>query len=148
MDGGVSPDDLGVLDPVPRQVSLSSGMVIDVRPLVVRTILPFVRALSEPAREAIAAPDMDFWGIVADYGEEIVSALAVALAMPKSAIECLTPGDYEECFDAVLQANRDFFVRWLRDPWMRRAVKTREEASADGPMSLQPSSPQDTPQSE
>ena len=53
MDGGPSADDLSVLDPAPRQVTLSSGMAVDVLPITVRQLVPFVRALG-PAREALA----------------------------------------------------------------------------------------------
>jgi hypothetical protein len=141
MDGGPSPDDLSVLAPEPRQVRLASGMVVDVLPVTVRQLAPFVRALG-PAREALAGPDADVWQLIADYGEAITAGLSVALAMPVSAIECLSPGDYLACLNAVLEANRDFFGSWLLRPTMAAAAR-KSEQSADGPMSSSLSFPQD-----
>jgi hypothetical protein len=142
MDGGASPDDLSVLDPAPRQVHLASGLVIDVLPITVRQLVPFVRALG-PAREAMAKLDMDEWVLIALYGDEIREAMSIALAMPVSAIECMRPGDYMTCLNAVLETNRDFFVSWLIRPMMAAAAR-KSEQPADGPMSSPDSSPTDT----
>jgi hypothetical protein len=138
MDGGPSPDDLSVLDPTPRRVTLASGMVVDVLPITVRQLVPFVRALG-PSREAMAKPEMDIWVLIALYGEEITAALSVALAMPVSAIECLSPGDYMACLNAMLEANRDFFGSWLLRPTMAAAAR-KSEQSGDGQMLSSPSS--------
>jgi hypothetical protein len=142
MDGGPSPDDLSVLDPAPRRVVLTSGLVVDVLPITVRQLVPFVRALG-PAREALAEPAADVWQLIADHGEAITAGLSVALAMPVSAIECLSPGDYMACLNATLEANRDFFGSWLLRPTMAAAAR-KSEQSADGQMSSPPLSPTDT----
>jgi hypothetical protein len=141
-DGSVSPDDLGILDPVPERVTLSSGLLLDVHPLTVRQLSPFVRALG-PAREALADPAADVWDLIADYGEDITEALTVALAMPRTAIECLSPADYLDALNAMLRANRDFFGLWLFTPAMARAARTLEAAA--GPTPSPTSSPPDTP---
>ena len=80
---------------------------------------------------------------IADYGEDITAGLSVALAMPVSAIECLSPGDYMACINAVLEANRDFFGSWLLRPTMAAAARI-SEAAEDGQMSSPPLSPTDT----
>ena len=141
-DGSLSPDDLGILDPVPERVKLSSGLLLDVHPLTVRQLAPFVRALG-PAREALADPAADVWDIIADYGEDIAEGLAVALVMPQSAIECLSPGDYLDALNAVLRVNADFFGSWLSAPTRARMARTMEQLPADGPMPSPLSSPPD-----
>jgi len=146
MADGSSADDLTVLTPEPRRVTLASGLMVDVHPITVRQLVPFVRALG-PAREAMAAPAADVWELIADYGEDITEGLSVALAMPVRAIECLSPGDYMGCLNAVLEANRDFFGSWLLRPTMKRAAMMNAEASEVGRMSSPPLSPTDTPES-
>lgn len=135
-----SPDDLGVLDPVSRHVDLANGAMLEVLPLTVRQLPAFVRALG-PAREAMADPDVDIWDLIADHGESIAEALPVAIQMPRDVVECMPPGDYLTCLNAVLEANRDFFFSWILRPTVKMWEKSAEP-SPDGPMYCPSSLPQ------
>lgn len=134
-----SPDDLGVLDPAPRRVTLSSGLAVDVTPITVRQLVPFVRALG-PARDAMADGDVDLWDLIADYGEDLQEAVAVALALPLSAVSDLLSIDFLDCLNAVMEINRDFFASWLLAPTMKAARIRATGQPEDGQMSYMDSS--------
>ena len=140
-----SPDDLGVLAPVARRVDLANGAVVEVLPLTVRQLRAFLRALGT-ARDDMADPEVDVWDHIADHGEAITDALAVAIDMPRALVNELPHGDYLACINAVMEANRDFFTSWLLRPTMARWARSAE-ASPDGPMFSPASSPQGTTQS-
>jgi hypothetical protein len=127
----LSPDDLGVLDPPRIQVELASGGVLVLAPIRVRDLLAFVRALG-PIREAMAAPDPDLWQIIADHGERITTALALACGVPAAVIEGLEPGEYMDAMDAMLRANQRFFLSWLHRPILRAALQS-QASPEDGP---------------
>jgi hypothetical protein len=128
----LSPDDLGVLAPPRAEIKLASGTVLVLSPVRVRHLAAFVRALG-PSWRGIVSPDRDLWDLIAEYGDNLSEALAIAAEVPRETVEAMQPGEYLEALDAMLRINGGFFGRWLRDRMMTAALLQMRDQSAGGP---------------
>jgi hypothetical protein len=126
-----APDDLSVLDPPRVQIPLASGGTLVLTPLRVRSLAAFVRALG-PIRDRLADPDCDLWQLIADDGEALTAALAIAADVPVEVIEGMEPGEFMTALDAMLRVNSGFFLSWLLAPILR-AAQIRKAPAEDGP---------------
>jgi hypothetical protein len=126
-----APDDLSVLDPPRVQIPLASGGTLVLTPLRVRSLAAFVRALG-PIRDRLADPDCDLWQLIADDGEALTAALAVAADAPLEVIEGMEPGEFMTALDAMLRVNSGFFLSWLLAPILR-AAQIQTAPAAAGP---------------
>jgi hypothetical protein len=126
-----APDDLSVLDPPRVQIPLASGGTLVLTPLRVRSLAAFVRALG-PIRDRLADPDCDLWQLIADDGEALTAALAVAADAPIEVLEGMEPGEFMTALDAMLRVNSGFFLSWLLAPILR-AAQIKTAPAEDGP---------------
>ena len=126
-----APDDLSVLDPPRLQILLASGGSLVLTPLRVRSLAAFVRALG-PIRDRLADPDCDLWQLIADDGEALTAALAVAADVPVDVIEAMDPGEFMTALEAMLRVNSGFFLSWLLAPILR-AAQIKTAPAEDGP---------------
>jgi hypothetical protein len=126
-----APDDLSVLDPPRVQIPLASGGTLVLTPLRVRSLAAFVRALG-PIRDRLADPDCDLWQLIADDGEALTAAMAVAADVPLDVIEGMEPGEFMTALDAMLRVNAGFFLSWLLAPILR-AAQIQTAPAAAGP---------------
>ena len=127
----LAPDDLSVLDPPRVQIPLASGGTLVLTPLRVRSLAAFVRALG-PIRDRLADPDCDLWQLIADDGEALTAALAIAADVPIEVIEGMEPGEFMSALDAMLRVNAGFFLSWLLVPILR-AAQIQTAPAAAGP---------------
>jgi hypothetical protein len=135
-----APDDLSVLDPPRVQIPLASGGTLVLTPLRVRSLAAFVRALGPKSpdaprpwlRDKLADPDCDLWQLIADDGEALTAALAVAADVPLEVIEGMEPGEFMTALDAMLRVNSGFFLSWLLAPILR-AAQIKTAPAEDGP---------------
>jgi hypothetical protein len=126
-----APDDLSVLDPPRVQIPLASGGTLVLTPLRVRSLAAFVRALG-PIRDRLADPDCDLWQLIADDGEALTAALAIAADVPIEVIEGMEPGEFMAGLDAMIRVNSGFFLSWLLAPILR-AAQIKTATAEDGP---------------
>ena len=61
-------------------------------PLRVRSLAAFVRALG-PIRDRLAEQDCDLWQLIADDGEALTAALAIAADVPLDVVDGMEPGE-------------------------------------------------------
>jgi hypothetical protein len=116
-------NDLDVLDPTGRNVTIA-GQSLTVKPLTIGQLPRFVRAI-RPAWPQLAghgeeesAPD--WLTLVAEHGEALIEAAAVATGMESKEIEALAPDEFVVLCGAIFEVNIDFFVRRL-GPAIERA---------------------------
>ena len=114
-----SPDALGVLVPEVRSVPLSGGGALLLAPIRVRQIPAFVAALG-PARGLIAGTS-DVWDLIAEHGDCLSEALAIAADVPRATVDGMLPAEYLAALNAMLEGNADFFRLWLLGPMLRAA---------------------------
>jgi hypothetical protein len=127
------PDDLGVLAPRRVEIPLGSGGVLVLTPIRVRQLQPFVSALG-PLRDLLAGPDTDLWDLLAEHGDNLTAALAIACDVPADVIGNLEPGEYMDALNAMLRVNASFFLGWLLAPILRAAqIQMRQGRAAGGP---------------
>ena len=120
-----SPDALSVLTVEPRTVPLAGGRRLVLEPVRVRQMPAFLAALG-PARGQIAGM-ADAWDLIAEHGECLSEALALACSVPRADIDALLPAEYLAALEAMLEANADFFRSWLLGPMLRAARQTSPE---------------------
>lgn len=116
-------DDLDILDPTGRNVTVA-GQSITVRPLTIGQLPRFVRAI-RPAWPQLAGhgeeeESPDWLALVAEHGEALIEAAAVATGIESKKIEALAPDEFVVLCGAMFEANIDFFVQRL-GPAMERA---------------------------
>lgn len=112
-------DELSAIVAEPVSVRIGERSV-EIRPLVVRQLPPFARAL-RPIGEAIYLlleqdkEHLDSWlGLIEDHGERLIDAAEVAVpALSRDQIENLPLDDFALLLMGVLEANVDFFARRL-----------------------------------
>ena len=112
-------DELSAIVAEPVRVEIG-GRTVDIRPLIVRQLPPFTRAI-RPIGEAIYLlleqdeQHMDGWlALIEDHGERLIDAAEIAVpALSRDQIECLPLDDFAALLMGVLEANVDFFARRL-----------------------------------
>lgn len=115
-------DDLDILDPPGHRVTVG-GQSIAVRPLTIGQLPRFARAI-RPAAPLLAgneaARDPDWLALIADHGEALIEAAAVATGIEPKEIEALAPDEFVLLCGAIFESNVDFFLQRL-GPAMERA---------------------------
>lgn len=101
-------DDLAALCPPGRPVA-AGGEQFNITPLRVRQIGPLVRALG-PAWGKISA-GADVAAVMMAHQSALVEAVGILLDKPAEWVADLPLGDLLDLAEALVEANRDFFVR-------------------------------------
>ena len=111
-------DDFAALPPVPTSIEIG-GEPIEILPLRIGELPAFARTI-RPFAEQLTG-ELDWDTIIADHGEAVLQALAVATRRPCSWVEGLAIDDAIRLADALLEANADFFVRAVTPACTRMA---------------------------
>lgn len=130
-------DELDTLIAVPRVVE-----GIEVKPLVVRQISPFTKALKNLPGDilvGVEAGAVDFTA-VAEHCDVFVEAVAIATDTKREQIGDLHPDQLVALVSAVLAVNLDFFVRRLVPQLQALAAVGEQLVQQVGPMSSSASS--------
>lgn len=112
-------DDLDVLDPPGQKVTVA-GQSITVRPLTIGQLPRFVRAIQPAAPQLAGDKDIDWLALIAQHGEALIGAAAVATGIEAREIESLAPDEFVLLCGAIFEVNVDFFVQRLA-PALERA---------------------------
>jgi hypothetical protein len=110
--------DLDVLDPPDTRVRVG-GVDVVVKPLTIGQLPRFVRAIQPAMPQLSVDGDLDWVTLVAEHGEGLIAAAAVATGLEPKDIEALPPDEFVVLCGTLFEANMDFFVRRLA-PAMER----------------------------
>ena len=98
------------LPPVPASVKIA-GEHIELTPLKVGEVPAFARAVQPIAASLSASPD--WLAILAEHGEAVISALAIATRRPVDWVAGLDLDEAVRLAEVVFGVNADFFIRRL-----------------------------------
>ncbi|MGH8586799.1 MAG: hypothetical protein ACREWE_11675 [Gammaproteobacteria bacterium] len=111
-------DDFAALPPVPESIVIA-GENLDLSPLRIGELSTFTRAIRPFAKQL--AGEVDWTSLIADHGEAVLQALAIAARRPCSWVEGLAVDEAIRLADALLEVNADFFVRVVTPACIRMA---------------------------
>ncbi len=105
---------LAALTAAPHLFYLQDGSTLEIRPLKVRQIQPFARAVSAvlPAVQVVGGK-LDLLPLVTEHGNDLAQAVAVAVERPLDWVGALDADTFVRLAGAVVEVNADFFVRRL-----------------------------------
>lgn len=86
------------------------GEQLEVRPLTVGQLPAFMRAI-RGIELLWTAAELDVAALVADHGEALIEAAAIATVRPAEWVRGLGLDEFMQLVAAVLEINADFFVR-------------------------------------
>ena len=101
-------DNFTALPPVPETVIIG-GEALDITPLRVGELPIFARTVRPLAGKL--GPDPDWLRLLAEDGEAVIQALAIACRRPPEWVSDLALDDAVRLAEAVFGANADFFIR-------------------------------------
>lgn len=114
-------DDLA-LPPVPVALVVADE-ALELTPLKVGELPAFTRAIRPFAERLGTEPD--WLALLAEYGESVLAAIAVASRRPRPWIDDLELDEAIRLAEALLEVNADFFVRRV-SPQIARAAASLE----------------------
>jgi hypothetical protein len=103
-------DTFAALPPVPVFVEIA-GKRIDLTPLKVGEVPAFARAVQPIAASLAASPD--WLALLADHGDAVIEAIAIASRRPRDWVASLDLDEAVRLAEAVFGVNADFFIRRL-----------------------------------
>lgn len=103
-------DAFAVLPPMPVFVEVG-GERLDLTPLKVGEVPAFARAIQPMAASLSVSPD--WLALLADHGDAVIEAVAIASRRPRDWVGNLDLDDAVRLAEAVFGVNADFFVRRL-----------------------------------
>ena len=98
------------LPPVPASVEVA-GEHIELTPIKVGEVPAFARAVQPIAASLSASPD--WLAILAEHGEAVIAALAIATRRPVDWVAGLDLDEAVRLAEVVFGVNADFFIRRL-----------------------------------
>ena len=101
--------DLETLIPQGVEVTVG-GEVVTVKPLKVGQMPAFLRAIS-PVMQHLGAPEIDWLALFGERGEDLLSAVAIAVAKPRAWVDDLAADEAILLAAKVIEVNADFFTR-------------------------------------
>jgi hypothetical protein len=103
-------DMFAALPPVPLSIEIA-GERIDLTPLKVGEVPAFARAVQPIAASLSASPD--WLALLAEHGEAVIAALAIATRRPVDWVAGLDLDEAVRLAEVVFGVNADFFIRRL-----------------------------------
>ena len=113
-------DMFAALPPVPLSIEIA-GERIDLTPLKVGEVPAFARAVQPIAAGLSASPD--WLALLADHGEAVIAAIAIATRRPVVWVAGLDLDEAVRLAEAVFGVNADFFIRRLLPSVTQAAVR-------------------------
>jgi len=101
--------DLDTLIPTATTVSVA-GETLAIKPLKVGQMPAFLRAIS-PVMHQITAADIDWLALFGERGEDLLSAISIAVGKPRSWVDDLAADEAILLAAKVIEVNADFFTR-------------------------------------
>ena len=101
--------DLDTLIPTATTVSVA-GETLAIKPLKVGQMPAFLRAIS-PVMHQITATDIDWLALFGERGEDLLSAISIAVGKPRSWVDDLAADEAILLAAKVIEVNADFFTR-------------------------------------
>lgn len=117
------------LPPVPTSIVIG-GESLELTPLKVGEVPAFARAV-QPVAASLSASN-DWLALLAEHGEAVIEAVAIASRRPNEWVTGLELDDAVRLSEAVFEVNADFFIRRVW-PTMTEAA-ARIGARIPGPM--------------
>ena len=101
--------DLDTLIPTATTVSVA-GETLAIKPLKVGQMPAFLRAIS-PVMHQITATDIDWLALFGERGEDLLSAISIAVGKSRSWVDDLAADEAILLAAKVIEVNADFFTR-------------------------------------
>ena len=101
-------DTFAALPPVPVTLVIG-GERLDLTPLKVGDVPAFARAVQPVAASLSASPD--WLALLAEHGEAVIDAIAIASRRPPEWVTNLALDDAVRLAEAVFEVNADFFIQ-------------------------------------
>ena len=101
-------DPFAALPPVPVTLVIG-GERLDLTPLKVGDVPAFARAVQPVAASLSASPD--WLALLAEHGEAVIDAVAIASRRPPEWVTNLALDDAVRLAEAVFEVNADFFIQ-------------------------------------
>ena len=101
-------DTFAALPPVPVTLVIG-GERLDLTPLKVGDVPAFARAV-QPVAASLSAPP-DWLALLAEHGEAVIDAVAIASRRPPEWVTNLALDDAVHLAEAVFEVNADFFIQ-------------------------------------
>ena len=96
---------------VPQGIELLiAGEPLLVKPLKVGQLPGFLRAIS-PVMQQMASSEIDWLGLFGERGDDLLSAIAIAVAKPRAWVDELAADEAILLAAKVIEVNADFFTR-------------------------------------
>ena len=96
---------------VPQWIELLiAGEPLLVKPLKVGQLPGFLRAIS-PVMQQMASSEIDWLGLFGERGDDLLSAIAIAVAKPRAWVDELAADEAILLAAKVIEVNADFFTR-------------------------------------
>ncbi len=96
---------------VPQGIELLiAGEPLLVKPLKVGQLPGFLRAIS-PVMQQMASSESDWRGVFGERGDDLLSAIAIAVAKPRAWVDELAADEAILLAAKVIEVNADFFTR-------------------------------------
>lgn len=108
------------LPPVPVSIEIA-GERIDLTPLKVGEVPAFARAVQPLAASLSASPD--WLALLADHGDAVIEAIAIASRRPRDWVAGLDLDDAVRLTESVFEVNADFFIQRLLPSVTRAAAR-------------------------
>ena len=96
---------------IPTALTLSvAGETLAIKPLKVGQMPAFLRAIS-PVMHQITATDIDWLALFGERGEDLLSAISIAVGKPRAWVDDLAADEAILLAAKVIEVNADFFTR-------------------------------------
>ncbi len=102
-------DELDKLVPAGIEVCVA-GETLKLLPLKVGQLPAFLRAVS-PVLQQLRSTEIDWLGLFADRGDDLLSAIAIAVGKPRAWVDALAADEALLLAAKVVEVNADFFSR-------------------------------------
>ena len=129
-------DTFAALPPVPVTLVIG-GERLDLTPLKVGDVPAFARAVQPVAASLSASPD--WLALLAEHGEAVIDAVAIASRRPPEWVTNLALDDAVHLAEAVFEVNADFFIQRVLPSLTEAATRVSQTLRARIPGAMQSS---------
>ena len=123
-------DTFAALPPVPVTLVIG-GERLDLTPLKVGDVPAFARAVQPVAASLSASPD--WLALLAEHGEAVIDAVAIASRRPPEWVTNLALDDAVRLAEAVFEVNADFFIQRVLPSLTEAATRVSQILGAQIP---------------
>ena len=123
-------DTFAALPPVPVTLVIG-GERLELTPLKVGDVPAFARAVQPVAASLSASPD--WLALLAEHGEAVIDAVAIASRRPPEWVTNLALDDAVRLAEAVFEVNADFFIQRVLPSLTEAATRVSQTLGAKIP---------------